>query len=136
MYSVLNVDADPMKREARTLMARAVALSSLLKLASHDSHLLGFFTETVALERLNDNLQISGRASLGSLPEDYFYLISRFATIVLAKPRMPNPQVIEVAQNLRIQLIIGIQENRYVYPSFDYSTMMFDFSGLWPLSIS
>ena len=93
-------------------MKRAESISLLLKLAAHDSDLLGFCVKALDLDDLCDDLQRSEQDSLGSLPQNYFYLMSKLARIILRKGRNFTPPQLEVAQRLRVQILIGFQEHR------------------------
>ena len=95
-------------------MERVESITLLLQLASHDSDLLGFCVAVLELEDLCDDLEVLGKISTRGLSQNYFYLMSRFARVLLTKANDHPPLRIEVAQRLRIQIIIGLKEHQYV----------------------
>ena len=56
--------------------------------------------------------------TLGNLQQNYFYLASKFAKIALKMPPKSIPPRIEIAQCIRMQLLIALREHQYVPSSF------------------
>ena len=97
-------------------MERVESITLLLQLASHDSDLLGFCVAVLELEDLCDDLQVLGQNSVGGLSQDYFYLLSKFARVLLYHEKVDDPITprTETAQRLRIQILIGLKEQQCV----------------------
>ena len=85
---------------------------SLLRLAYHDTHLLTFCVGAVDVDSTCNYLDSESNA-LGNLQQNYFYLTSKFARTVLTMPPGVIPPRIEIAQCIRMQLLITIREHQY-----------------------
>lgn len=93
-------------------MGRLNTLLGILELAAHDSFLLQYFSLTLDTDSIFGHVLGKAPIELGGLPQNYFYLVSKFAKVIFTTAPVDILPDIEIAQCMRLELLICIQEHR------------------------